>query len=511
MKNSIDKDASLLSEEGLDLDRGIVDFTKFISLSKNLKLSGIKGACGYTAHLIFLVLLFIPFVSKNIYRAVVANNKRIISKDAVYDFLKSTSANWRSFLTGSSLPLVDYFSTLDKKEHLRALSIDDTNFKKDRSNFVELLSKCWDHCIGCYFKGFRLLNFVWTDGCSKVPLGFTLLASRNETKRYNESTKKVDPRSNSARRREEAVKGSPDAVLNFFNSIVDKVKPYVDAVVFDSWFSFNKIIFGIAQHIPVVCMVKKNYQLNFSCKGGGGNIESVYRNLENKRRGAANIIGSMFAYLIYRHDGVVDRLKCKIVFVRCKHNHDWIPLLCTDPTFSDQKIVNLYGLRWKIEEFHRETKQLLSLETGSQSTDYDALCAYISVVYVRHMFLSYRQRFCVRKEDLSIESLFYGYSDEVRQITFEEAWLNASADALEALCALPPGAKTAANENAYTLKQLQKVLLNLFPQSRDNYIGNELAAIINRQKSIEKSGRTLESRLNAMLAERQVVQTPQSA
>lgn len=505
MKNSMDRDVKKLKEEGLDLDLSILGFTKFINLTQTLKSSGIKGACGYAAHMIFLVLLFIPFVGKNIYRAVVINNKRIVSKDAVYDFLKSTSANWRTFLANIGTTLIDYFCLLNKKDRLSVIAFDDTTYKKNRSEAVELLSKCWDHCENRFYKGFRLLNAIWTDGFSVVSLGFSLLSSQDEEKRYNESKKEVDPRSNSAKRREEAIHGSPNAVLKLFNFIFDKIFSHTSAVVFDSWFAMSKLIGEISKKITVVCMVKKNTQLAFR----SGCIEAVYRNMKNRHRGSANIIGSVIESIKYQHDGIVEWIKCKIVFVRCKKTGDWIPLLCTDPTLSDEKIITLYGLRWKIEEFHRDVKQFLSLEVGSQSTDYDALNAYITVVYTRYLFLAYRQRFLYPKSVLAPGALFYGYSDEVKQITFDEACLNTAADALEALNAQTAMAKTPDGEDAFTLKQIQKALLDALVRNAhgESYIGNELTAIIDRQKSIEKSGSSLESRLQAMLAERQALRS----
>ena len=158
MKTAVDTDVQKLSQEGLNLDTGIIGFAKFINLAASLKEAGIKGACGYSAHLIFLVIFFLPFVGKNIYREVVLNKNRVVSKDAVYDFLKSKSANWEKFLLIIASKVVQYFYSLGDIKRLRALIDDDTPQKKNRSSKLEYSSRCYDHAEDVYYRGFRTLN-----------------------------------------------------------------------------------------------------------------------------------------------------------------------------------------------------------------------------------------------------------------------------------------------------------------------------------------------------------------
>ena len=497
MKTAIDKDAAMLKNEGLILDHSIIGFASFVNLTATLKQCGVKGACGYAAHMIFLTIFILPFVMGNIYSEVVINNARIVSKDAVYDFLKQTGANWRNFLIAISSTAIAFCNSLTNKGRERVIAIDDTPFKKDRSKSVELLSKCWDHCDAKHFKGFRLLNCVWTDGFSIIPICFSLLASILPSKRYHEATKNVDPRSNAAKRRLEAVQGAPKVVVLLSEIIFKIFRQFFDAVTFDSWFAINSIIFGISKYAPVVCMVKKNCQLMFKFSGVLGSIDAVYRNLKNRRRGQSQIIGSTIAELVYKHDGLVELLKCKIVFVRSKINGDWIPILSTNIKFDDEKIIRLYGLRWNIEVFHKDIKQFLSLERGSQSRDFDALTAYVTVVFVRYIYLALKQRLESDDRKMGIGTLFYACYHEIKQITSEDAMLRADKDACQMLLASKAACFTASGKCAFTIDQIQDAMAYAAQDSLSG-IKNALQALLARQKDIDNLRTTFIARLKAV-------------
>ena len=498
MKSSINADAEKLSQEGLSLDESIIGFFKFIDLAHILKTSAIKCACGYAAHIIFMVLFILPFVNKNIYREVVKNNDRVVSKDAVYDFMKSTSANWMFFLLQAAVVLVTFFCSLLSKKRFRVIIFDDTPFKKNRSKFVELLARCFDHILQTHFKGFRLLNMAWTDGFSTVPLGFILLSSGNKENRYQETKKDFDPRSNSAKRRSDAISTAVSGTLKLFDMVATVLLGRYDAVVFDSWFAMNSVIENISKKAPVVCMVKRNNQLWFKfC--GMGTIEKVYRELKNKKRGCANIIGSCIVDLMLGKCKNATSIKCKIVFVRNRKTHDWIPLLCTNTSFSDQKIIQLYAMRWNIEVFHHDVKQFLRLEKGCQSTSYDALTAYVTVVYIQYMFLAYRQRLKEDKRKMGIGSLFYACCEEIKQISREEAVLRVCADAIReghaATGRMVNGVKL------YTQEEFDAAVFSAlanFQQSAGGSVEITILTLIERQKSIEKLGQSLVARLRAM-------------
>jgi hypothetical protein len=55
-------------------------------------------------------------------------------------------------------------------------------------------------------------------------------------------------------------------------------------------------------------------------------------------------------------------VKVRLVFsapVRATDADTWVVFVCTDPTLSDQRILEVYALRWSIEVYFKEIKQNL--------------------------------------------------------------------------------------------------------------------------------------------------------
>lgn len=459
MKSSIDNNAEIIRNAGLNVKEEIFKFSKYTGITTALYTCGISGACGYSAALIFLVIFVAAFTNNNIYRTVVINSSRLISKDAAYDFLHSTSANWRLFLGIIAKKIIVFCHALTSRKHKKAIVFDDTSFKKNRSNKVELLSKCHDHVDNSYYKGFKNLNMVWTDGYTAIPLGYSLIASQYKNKRYNESTKDVDKRSNSYKRREEAINGKPKAVVNLIKFAQSKIFKLFDVILFDSWYVSNFLISSCSKIAPVVCMLKKNSGLKFYFNNRNYNVEGIYRNLK-KKPGKSRIIGSVLCKLVYNEKNENnEKIIVKIVFIRHRKTGDWIPILSTQTKWSDEEIVKTYGMRWIIEVFHRDIKQFLNIETVCQSRDFDAIYGYIALSYIQYIFISYRKR--LHDDDRGIGELFYCCCEEIEEISFNDAYANLIYDAIILLKSMSFEAKDENNQNkpCVELDVVENVLL----------------------------------------------------
>ena len=73
----------------------------------------------------------------------------------------------------------------------------------------------------------------------------------------------------------------------------------------------------------------------------------------------------------------------------------------------------------RIEVFFKTSKSLLKLTGECQSITYDAMCAQTAIVFARYIFLAVATR--EDKDDRSIGPLFYEISDEIADITLEDA------------------------------------------------------------------------------------------
>jgi hypothetical protein len=108
------------------------------------------------------------------------------------------------------------------------------------------------------------------------------------------------------------------------------------------------------------------------------------------------------------------------VYVRDRKNKkDWIALISTDMSLSEEEIIRLYGKRWDIEVFFKICKTYLRLGKEFQCLSYDALTAHTAVVFTRYMILAIEKR---QKEDPgALGELFFTCFDELADIQFAEA------------------------------------------------------------------------------------------
>jgi IS4 transposase len=113
-------------------------------------------------------------------------------------------------------------------------------------------------------------------------------------------------------------------------------------------------------------------------------------------------------------------LLARIVFVKSeKQKSQWLALLSTDLSLSEEEIVTLYGKRWDIEVFFKMVKSVLKLTREFQVRSYDALVSHTSIVFIRYIMLAVVAR---RNTDpRTFGELFYACYDEIQDITLMEA------------------------------------------------------------------------------------------
>lgn len=156
-----------------------------------LNKSGITKTKGISALAIFTALFNLAFIGQNLYQGIVRNKKIRVDKDAAYNFLNSSTYNWRRFsliLFGRIYMTIR--SLLDDSSE-EVLIFDDSTYDRNRSKKVELLSRVFDHVNMKYLKGFRMLTLGWSDGNSFLGIDFALLSSANEKTDTMESILKL--------------------------------------------------------------------------------------------------------------------------------------------------------------------------------------------------------------------------------------------------------------------------------------------------------------------------------
>ncbi len=335
-------------------------------------------------------------------------------KNTVYRFLNNAKINWFRFTTLLSSRIInDFMQPLTGENRKDVFVIDDSLFDRSRSKKTELLAKVFDHCSMKYKNGYRMLTLGWSDGNSFVPINHCLMSAADDKNLLCKAAD-FDGRSLAGKRRRQSRRKATDVMIDLLKAARSSGIS-AKYVLFDSWFSSPKTITVLKAdcELDTIAMVKKSSKIKYGYQDGKYNIKEIYKQCK-KRRGRSK-------YLLSVDVTVGDEaIPAKIVCVRNKSKKkDWLAIISTDTTISEEEIIRIYGKRWDIEVFFKTCKSYLHLAKECRSLSYDALTAHVSVVFVRYMMLAVTQR--CNTDDKTVCELFYRLMDELDDITFSQS------------------------------------------------------------------------------------------
>ena len=381
-----------------------------------LKRSNINKEKGISPVAVFRVLITLVFTGKNLFRTLEVGGGCGMAKDTVYRFLNSVHTNWRRFiLLLSSRVISQELEPLTGAANMKALIADDTLYRRNRSKYVELLSRVFDHTDNRYYRGFRMLTLGWSDGISFLPVSCALPASSKEQNRLVPLRADLDRRTNGAKRRREGIRKATDVLVEM---VVEAIASGIQAshLLFDSWFAYPATMRKLlAKGVHTLCMLKVTEKIFYRYQGEDLHLAAIYRKIR-KRRGRAKILASIVVEIGEDHKGCP--ISAKIVFVRDRRTKKWLALLSTDTSLGDEAIVTAYKRRWDIEVFFKMAKSFLNLAKECQGRSYDALVAHATVVCCRYIILALAKR--THKDPRTLGILFHACCEELQQASFAE-------------------------------------------------------------------------------------------
>lgn len=393
-------------------------FFRSFRLGAILKKAGAYKTKGTPALSVFRQLFELVFIHRSLFEALRMKEDASAAKDTFYRFLNSCRINWMRFTTqlaaavsnGKIVPLTD-------EKRVNVFIVDDTLYARERSKNVELLSWVYDHCRKVSVRGFRLLTLGWSDGNTFVPVNSCLLSSADATKRLQEA-RPVDGRTCGCRHRQMAQGTAPAAMMKMIRSAIASGLS-ASYVLFDSWFSTPPNILAIKKEkLDVIAMVKKTSKVLYRFEGKMLPVTKIYAR-KPKRRGRSRYLLSVEAE-VCSSDGK-ESIPARLVFVRNrKKRKEYLVLVSTNLTLSEEEIIRLYGKRWNIEVFFKACKSLLRLTKECRSIGYDAMTAWVAIVFARYMMLAYLNR--VETDDRTAGELFYHVCGELADISLLEAF-----------------------------------------------------------------------------------------
>jgi len=385
-----------------------------LELSKTLRQCGIRKSKGIPVIEVFRFLVLLVFQGKNLYRFLDSDRgDTTYSKNTMYRMLNVSTYNWRRFLMTLASKVIASMNQLTRPERVNVLILDDTIIPRNRSKCVELLAKVHDHTSNRYKKGFTMLTLGWSDGYSFIPTDFAMLSSGEKSNRYQEISESIDKRTNGYKRRVESMQKKSDVAVQLIKNTLNQ-GIQASYVLMDTWFTHEPLIKScLEEGIDVIGMVKQMKQ-TYTYQGKNFGLKDLRTMLPKCRN--SNIIGSV---LVTTKNGI----PVKLVYVKNRNKkHDWLVILCTDCSLSNEEIVRIYGNRWSIEVFFKSTKSLMKLGNEFQGRSYDMMISHTTIVMTRYIMTEWLRR--EEKDQKTFGELFFRFSDDIQDMDLITALQN---------------------------------------------------------------------------------------
>ena len=405
-------------------------FTNFIEVLKIGKYHSIFSSVkqkGISSLLLIKILISFPFIDqKSVYGFTSSYWNRFagFGKDAYYRLKNNPGINWRGFLIGV---VKQVSGILEEKgitpnniaSAVKVFVFDDTTTAK-AGYMIEGVSRVWNHVIQKSILGYQLLVMGLYDGSMFIPINFSFHREKGKNKKNIYGLK---PRQYKKQYRKERDKGSFGAErkkeldITKIASVVKMIKYAVkkgitaDYVLTDSWFSCWEVVkASIENGLKFIGMFSKVKTL------------FIYRNkkltYKEIRRLNKKHIKRSKRFNLYYIRTVVDWNGQKVVlyFTRRGKKGNWKTIISTDLKLNFNETIEIYQIRWSIEVFFKESKQMLGLGK-SQSNDFDAQIADTTIVMIQYIFLALRNR--IDKYE-SLGKLFENTKAEVIELRLQE-------------------------------------------------------------------------------------------
>lgn len=383
-------------------------FTLFRSFEgKKVKkaVSGLKSLkCqGFCAAGTLILMLIFPLLNVGTVHSFFDSSFRSLAncdKDVLYRLKNNPKVAWRKLqyaLVKSIREKGEAASSESPEPTGPTCFVVDDSFLGKTGQLIEGVSKMWDHVSSRHLLGFKFLCLGYWDGRSFLPLDFSMhrekgkrkktpfgLPSKNLKRQYN----KVRPNSSPGARRKREL--DTDKISNSISMLKRACKNgfKADYLLVDSWFVCEKLILavksisGIGHLIGLCKMGKAKYDYQ-GCKYSAKELEQKFRNKWKRARKLK--VRYIPIKVEYKGTPVV------LFLTRIHGKSKTRLLMSTDTSLGFTRAFEIYSIRWTIEVFFKESKQLLGLGK-CQSNDFDAQIAEATLSVMRYTIFSYEKQ-----------------------------------------------------------------------------------------------------------------------
>jgi hypothetical protein len=351
---------------------------------------------------IFLTLLLQPLFSvKNIEEYLTSSLYAYLeaAKDTLYRFKKDSDIDWRKLcnhINKKILEKIKKSGTVDTGTP-SCLIIDDTDLAKTGKH-IEHISRIWSHVAHRSLLGFKGLFLGYWDSKSFIGLDLSLHKEKGKNKKYPFGLKKTELQSQYKKQRVKDSFGSEreeELMTNKISNAIAMIKRAVknkvefEYLLVDSWFFCEKMIqtaIEYKSHIIGMCKIGK---AKYIYDGKNKSAKQIIDDLRKKKEIKWNkSLGLFVAGTVVEYKGI----KLKLFFCKNTKRGKWHLLATTNTKLAIKKTYEIYSIRWSIEVFFKEAKQLFELG-NSQCRDFDSQIADTTICMLQYNIFSLAKRF----------------------------------------------------------------------------------------------------------------------
>ena len=376
---------------------------KSMKFSANFSEFNFLKTQGYAFNIVLSLLIWMTLQSKKTVNSSISElleNNTGLAKDVFYRIKNSEKVCWRRILWY----VVEKFIQQTQKEKTdrekeatskpRCLIFDDTLLEK-RGNKIEKIGKVFDHVTQRMVLGFRLLVGLYFDGTSAIPVDFSFVRERGQKpdkpfgmfKKYlrRQFCKKRIKESEGIKRVEELDISKIELTIRIFlRTVFHGIS--VDYVLCDSWFTCFDLIAEIRANGSHLIGMYKIVKTKFEYNGRKLSYKEIFHLAGKEKR--CKKMNLYYKTVRVRYG----EIPVTLFFSKVGTNGDWKVILTTDTRLSFLQAIEIYQIRWSIEVFFKESKQLLNLG-GCQSSNFDAQIADTTITMIAYILLAFRFRY----------------------------------------------------------------------------------------------------------------------
>lgn len=356
---------------------------------------------GYSFESIFSCLISLPFMGIQSVHSLTGSALSAhiqAKKDVFYRMKNNPGICWRNILWLFGMKFIKLAGTRGEQAGSpRCLIIDDSDLPKT-GRYIEKVSRIYNHVSKRFILGYKLLAMGYWDSTSFIPLDFSLHRERGKNANKPFGLKKKEYRKQYRKKREtdthcwdrarEADSTKIDSALRmFWRAISQGIK--VDYLLMDSWFTceaFVKAVRRVKKQAVHLIGMYKTPKTKFTFNGEQLTHSQIRNKLGNPRR--CRKLKLHYKEAMVEYNGVPVR----IFFSRKGSNGKWRVFITTDTSLSFIRMIEIYQIRWTVEVFFKEAKQLLGLGR-CQSNDFDAQIADTTITMIQYILLTLKFRF----------------------------------------------------------------------------------------------------------------------